>query len=293
MKSDLHMTTPQAIPPLIAEKLAAFARLEPEFEACFRYIEELQGERRFENVSVNDTVCYLHALWVCECKDRLLSVPHAIERYQGGRGLVRLRRWQETGSTAEVVVFLSEKLNNLDLAELSRQVEAAQAREGESPFVRRLMRGRLLLINRSMNLLHALEPLFALPAPTLLEEARLAAARYEHTPAQIEAQLRQLETPLYATIRHPALAQRNMILMNRQGAPDIAAVEAADEPASHVWQVAAQGRSQGPSAEQTIAGYVALSAPNHNNVRAVRWTDRPEPLANAPLELTQGVPQPD
>jgi hypothetical protein len=33
----------------------------------------------------------------------------------------------------------------------------------------------------------------------------------------------------------------------------------------------------GPYAEQVIAGYVALTAPQHNNPRGVRWMDRTEP----------------
>ncbi len=53
--------------------------------------------RRFPAYPVMETVHYLHALWICECKDRLLSVYKNIERYEGCYCLELLRRWQEAG----------------------------------------------------------------------------------------------------------------------------------------------------------------------------------------------------
>lgn len=60
-------TTPQ-FPPLMREKIAAFDRLLQTF-ASFTYVEQMHGERRFPRVPVSATVRYLHALWVCNCKD--------------------------------------------------------------------------------------------------------------------------------------------------------------------------------------------------------------------------------
>jgi hypothetical protein len=59
---------------LAEQKLAAFEQLQPEFEARFRFVQEVHGQRRFAAFPVASTVSYLHALWVCECKDRLLNV---------------------------------------------------------------------------------------------------------------------------------------------------------------------------------------------------------------------------
>ena len=59
---------------LVTQKLAAFDRLQTEFEECFHYIQDVHGQQRFPTFSVSDAVHYLHALWICECKDRILSV---------------------------------------------------------------------------------------------------------------------------------------------------------------------------------------------------------------------------
>ena len=63
-----------AIQTLVKQKLEAFERLQPEFEASFRFIQEVHGQKRCAAFPVTETVHYLHALWICECKDRLLSV---------------------------------------------------------------------------------------------------------------------------------------------------------------------------------------------------------------------------
>jgi hypothetical protein len=81
------MAEETVLPPVVAEKLATFEHLQPEFEASFRYIQDVQGQRRFPNFPIDAAVRYLHALWVCNCKDRLLSVPRTIERYEGERCL--------------------------------------------------------------------------------------------------------------------------------------------------------------------------------------------------------------
>jgi hypothetical protein len=78
---------------LAKQKLAAFERLQPEFEASFRFVQDVHGQRRFSAFPVIETVHYLHALWVCECKDRLLSIYRNTVRYEGHYCLDLLRRW--------------------------------------------------------------------------------------------------------------------------------------------------------------------------------------------------------
>lgn len=281
-----------ALPTIIAEKLAAFNELEPEFEPSFRFIAQVHGEQRFASFPVAETVHYLHALWVCERKDRLLCVPDAVGRYQGALGLRALRRVQETGESAELMAFLSQRLDGLDVAQLARELEAARKAGGESRLTRRLEYGCMVLLNRGINLMHALDPFCALPHAELLSELRAAGERYGHTPAQIAEQLAQLDAPRYAYLRHPALAQRNMLVMIGLGIGEVAMVESAEQPASTVWRPAEPTMAEGPFAEQTIAGYVPLRAPWYNNVRDVRWVDRLEMLAMPALErpLDAGAP---
>jgi hypothetical protein len=262
------------LPAIIAEKLAAFKRLEPEVEASFQYVQEVHGERCFPSVPVEATVRYLHALWVCECKDCLLSVPKAIDRFEGRHCLALLRRWQETGETAEVVAFVQRKLDPLDFASMTRRLEEERQRDGQSARARRLAHGRIVLLNRGMNLLHALDSLFVLPEQQLREDVRAACARYAHAPGQIEEQLRQLETAPYACVRHPALAQRNIVLMHRLGVRVTA--DLANRPGNRTWRAVEPTMPEGPYAEEVIGGYVALTAPRHNNPKEVRWVDRLE-----------------
>jgi hypothetical protein len=67
----------------VKQKLDAFERLQPEFAASFRFVQEVHGQRRFAAFPVAETVHYLHALWICDCKDRLLSVFKSSLRYEG------------------------------------------------------------------------------------------------------------------------------------------------------------------------------------------------------------------
>ena len=267
-------TYDRAAPALIVEKLLAFDRLEPEFEACFRYMQEMHGERRFPSCDVTDTVRYLHALWVCERKDLLLSVPKTIERYEGRLCLELLRGWQETGEIGNAVDFLRRKLDTLDVALLTRQLESERTRDPQGPTARRLAHGRIVLLNRCLNLLHALDPLFSLSESALSDQARDACKQFGHTPERIAEQLRELESPLYRYVRHPALARRNMFLMDRLGVRLMAAMS--DRPGERAWLVSTPATPSRPYAEQVIDGYVALTAPQHNNPRDVRWVDRPE-----------------
>jgi hypothetical protein len=74
-------------------KSEAFEQLQPACEASFRFVQEVHGQRRFSVFPVAETVRYLHALWVCECKDRFLSVYRNIVRYEGHHCLRLLQRW--------------------------------------------------------------------------------------------------------------------------------------------------------------------------------------------------------
>src|SRR5574337_741284 len=122
---------------LAKQKLAVFERLQPAFEVCFRFVQEVHGQQRFSYFPVAETVRYLHALWVCECKDCLLSMYKNIVRYEGQQCLTLLHRWQE-GETADVVAFLHRKLDGLPFAELTRQVQEARIAHADDGLIRRL-----------------------------------------------------------------------------------------------------------------------------------------------------------
>src|SRR5712691_2602765 len=109
---------------IIQQKLAAFEQLRAEFEECFHYVQDMHGQRRISTFTVADSVHYLHALWICECKDRLLSIYKNIRRYEGKYCLELLGVWQE-GDNTDVVAFLQRKLDMLPFADLTRQYHEA------------------------------------------------------------------------------------------------------------------------------------------------------------------------
>ncbi len=259
--------------PLIAAKLAAFEQLEPTFVDCFRFVQNVQGQKRYSTFSVADSVRYLHALWVCECKDRLLSIYKNIQRYEGQRCLELLLQWQE-GDSADVVEFLQQKLDTLPFADLTRQLHAATQEGGDFGLARRLRHGRLTLLNRGMNLMHALDAIFALPEEQIAQEVQLACAHYGHTPEQIGQQQAQMETPLYSYVPHQSLAQRNMMVMNKLGVDVMN--KPTDEPGQRSWRVLAPTEPMSPFAEHIILGYQELVTPTHNNPKDDRFVDRPE-----------------
>lgn len=267
------------LPPLIAEKLEAFARIEPEFVECFQFVQRMQGEARLAPLTSADVVRYLHALWICDLKDRLLSVPQTASRYEGAHALALLRDWQETGASADTVAFLRRRLDAFDFALITRELEEARAREPGGRLARRLAHGRRILLNRLANFLATLEAIFALDADQPGAAIGLAAASHGHTPAAIEGQLRDLTTAVYAFARHPALAQRNMRLMGGMGVALTAG--AADRPGERTWRVAAPTMPDPPYAEQVIAGYVTLTEPWHNNPAGVRFSTWPEVIMPA------------
>lgn len=257
---------------VVARKLAALDRLEPAFETSFQYVQDVQGLKRFATFPIANTVQYLGALVVCDAKDRLLSVPHTVDRYEGRYCLELLQRWQ-TGEVAGIVAFLQRKLDALPFTGVTREVEAVRRDADASVMVAALEHGRIVLLNRGFNLLQALEPLFTQSPQELTEQVRAACAREGYAPDQIAERLRERESPLYAPLRHPALAQRNMLLMDRVGVQAIPPHHTLPEALD--WQATAHPQVTPPYAEQRIHGYVALTTPQHNNLAGVRFIDRP------------------
>ena len=181
------------LPELIRQKLIAFEGIENEFIESFQYKEAMHGQLRFEKLPIVDTVRYLHALWVCERKDALLSVPYSEARYEGRRCLELLREWQKSqSSSVEVVEFLHRKLDMLEFAEMTRQVEEAQ-QTGKRDVAERLIHGRKTLLNRNFNLLQALETIFTTSPDDMGEQVLLACHHFGHGPEQIEQQLAEMQ----------------------------------------------------------------------------------------------------
>lgn len=276
---DIIMRGTSAGETLAQQKLAAFEQLQPEFEASFRFVQHMHGQRRFATLSVAEIVYYLHALWVCECKERVLSVHRNIGRYEGQHCLDLLRGWQ-AGETAAVVAFLQRKLDALSFAEITRQIqEAKTVRHVGDGLLRRLLHGRLVLLNREMNLLQALDGIFALSDEDLLREVQIACSNYGHTPSQIEQQLAAVNDPLFSYAPHQFLAERNMLVMNTLGTNVM--ILPTDLPGERSWRVVAPTEPLRPFAESVIRGYLELISPTHNNLRRYRFIDRPEASAVA------------
>jgi len=239
---------------VLAEKEAAFERIREDFAASFIYLQETHGQRRFASFPVASTVRYFHALWVCDCKDALLSVPQQGSRYDGRRALEVLRGWQE-GEASGVVALLEDKLGQSSLTAITQAFEQA-LHFGDQALAQRLAHGRLTLLNRTSNLQIALGALFT-PSPLgLVRQARAACAQYGHTPTQIQTQLADLQTPLYSVLRHPALAQRNMEVMRALGI--LVTDNDADRPGRRTIAVQAPTLPQQPYAEQVIVGEMTL-----------------------------------
>lgn len=260
---------------IIAQKLETFQRIQPEFERSFLFVQDIHGQRRFPTLPVSYCVRYLHSLWVCECKGRLLSVQKTVKEYEGRRFLELLHGWQEEGDTASVVAFLHRKLDMLPFADITRQIQESKGSQDDGGLTGRLEHGRMILLNRGMNLMHALDAIFALPDEDLLQQVRDACIRYDHRPERIKQQLEEMDSLLYAYIPHQTLAQRNMTVMNSMGVNVASSIS--DLPGRRSWRVVAAVEPLQPYAEHVVEGYQELIAPNHNNVRAVRFSDRPEP----------------
>jgi len=259
---------------IIHQKLELFEQLQPEFEANFQFIQNVHGQKRFPSFSVADVVCYLHARWMCECRGRLLSVPRTVKESEGKYCLELLRLWQEEEDTASVVAFLHRKLDMLPLADITYQLHQARLAHVGKGLIQRLTHGRMILLNRGMNLMQALDALFALPEEELFKEVRKACEQYRHRPAQIKEQLNEMESPLYAYIPNQTLAQRNMLVMNKLGVNVL--LKPADLPGQRSWRVVVPIEPLSPFAEHVVVGYQELGAPLHNNVNARHFVDRPE-----------------
>src|SRR5262245_45268556 len=99
MEKEIIVATLTQIPELVEQKLAAFERIQPEFEQCFRFKQAVHGQERFISFPIARIVYYLHALWICECKDGLLSINEHFPRYEGANALKLLRMWQQGQNT--------------------------------------------------------------------------------------------------------------------------------------------------------------------------------------------------
>jgi len=250
------MTTTQPMQELVKQKLKAFEQLQVEFETCFPFVQDVHGLNRFSAFPVADSVRYLHALWVCECKDRLLSIYKNIPRYEGRQCLELLQSWQQ-GEIADVVAFLNQKLDMLPFADLTRRIHEAQQQGQEDGLAQRLIHGRHILLNRGMNLMQALDVIFALPEDELVRQVQAACAQYGHRPEQIEQQLVDMDGPLYTYMPHQSLAQRNMVVMNKMGVNVTS--KPADRPGHRSWHVLEPTVPAGPYAQQIIEGYLELT----------------------------------
>jgi hypothetical protein len=262
---------PENLTLLAGAKLAAFARIEAQFLSSFRFMEIFRGQQRMPTCTVADTVRYLHALWISECKDRLLSVHQTMGRYEGTRCLELLRSWQE-GDTTSAVAFLQSKLNHFSAAELTKQIHEARA-AGRDSWADRLTHGRSVVLNRSFHLLQALDAIFALPEQTQIEQVRAACAQLGHTPEQIDRQLAEMQSRLYAYVPHSSLARRNMLLMNELGIQVTSAF--ADRPGNRTTRVQAPTSPQPPYAEQAVPGEWTLISPYHTNARLIELVSYP------------------
>lgn len=258
---------------LVRQKLAAFEELQPEFEECFQFIADVHGQKRFSSFPVAASVRYLHALWICECKDRLLSIYKNIERYNGHYCLKLLREWQEQQDNTSVIAFLHRKLDTLPFADITRQIQAA-GQMHENDMAQRLMHGRLILLNRGINLMAALEGIFSMSEESLLKEVRAACEQYRHLPAAIGRQMEELSTPLYHHVPNQALAQCNMVVMNKMGMHTL--LKPADLPGQRAWRIVPPGEPLRPFADHVVDGYQELLTPWHNNLKADRFVNRPE-----------------
>ena len=259
---------------IVEQKLAAFDRIQSEFEACFQFIEDVHGQKRFSTFSIADIMYYLHALWMGECKTSLLSVSKRAKEYEGRLCLNLLQKWQQEKDTGSVVEFLQHKLDMLPLVDITRQIHNASRAHAQDSLVERLLHGRVIMLNRGINLMTMLDMLFALSEEELAQAIHKACEQYGHLPEQITRQLAEMDTPLYSFVPHQSLAQRNMVVMNNLGVNVIQ--KPADLPGQRSWRVMEQTEPLAPFAEQVVPGYQELVTPTHNNVNDDRFVDKSE-----------------
>ena len=276
------MATIPSTPVIVEQKLAAFDRLQPEFEACFQFVEDVHGQKRFSAFAVADAVRYLHSLWICECKTHLLSVSKSAKVYDGRLCLELLDRWQQQGDTASVVEFLNRKLDMLPLADITRQIqEARHLRMNDGTMFQRLLHGRGIMLHRGFNLMHLLDALFVPSLDEISEALHLACQQYGHLPEQIAQQLDEMDSPLFSYVPHQLLAQRNMQVMNKLSLE--LSANAADRPGRRSSRVNVASEPWPPYAEQVLKGYQPLTSPGHNNLNQHKFVDRPERSARGTI----------
>ena len=268
--------TPEENQHLIEQKLDTFDAMQAECEVCFRFVQAMHGQRRFESFVVADAVYYLHARWICERKGRLLSVAKAAKEYDGRLCLELLQKWQE-GDTSSVIRFFNSKLDLLPIGDITQQVHEVYQQHLDDGTLERLMHGRQTLLNRGIHLTRLLEALFALPDDDLIKAVQDACVRYGHTPEQIAQQLQEIDSPLFAYVPHPLLAQRNMLVMNAVGTE--ALVTPVDLPGHRSWRVVkpTAERDNPPYAEHVVTGYQELVSSKHNNLSDSGFVDKTEP----------------
>jgi hypothetical protein len=215
-------------------------------------------------------VRYLHALWVGECKTCLLSVARTVKVYEGRLCLELLQRWQEDSDTASVVDFLTRKLDTLPLADISRQIQEVQRAHMNDNLVKRLVCGRLVMLDRGMNLFQALDSIFALPEEELQKVVSAACERYGHRPNQIAQQLQELDSPLFAFVPHHVLARRNMLVMNKVGVNVLSKPEDLPDRRSWCRSTSVSTAMFPPFAELVVQPYLDMTSPDHNNMKRDR-----------------------
>jgi hypothetical protein len=132
----------------------------------------------------------------------------------------------------------------------------------------------------------SLGDIFALSPEMLSHQESAACAHYGHTVQQIEAQLTYLQTPLYASVRHPALAKHNMVLMNALGV--CVATNSADRPGLRTSRVQAPTLSHSPYAEQVIGGVTTMVSRRSNIPALVYLSASLEEEGAAASPLTAG-----
>lgn len=268
-----------AIPPLVREKLAAFEQLEPVFRASFHYVEQMHGEARFPAVPIAAIVRYLHALFICHCKDALLSVPTTTMRYDHRRALDLLLGWQE-GQTLPIVEFLEAKLDMQPFLPLARQLDAAET-SGNADSARRLRHGLQILLNRAHNLYAALDTIFGLPREGLRDEVRGACAEYGHTPDELRKESEWLATPLYSYLPHAELARSNMLVMNSLGVEVTS--QLADRPGDRTARVLPATPPLPAYAEEPIPHEMEFTPPSYSTAPFIPGdtpSNTPPPVAD-------------
>lgn len=257
------------LPELVVQKLAAFEQLQPEFEQCFLFTEQVQGKQRFASLSVADVVRYLHALWISEYKTSLLSIPRTVKGYDGLFCLNLLQSWQADDDVAAVASFLYRKLDMLPVVDITRQIQEARRTDAAAEQIQRLVHGRQVMLSRQNNLIQMLDALFSPSPEELSRQVQQACEVYGHRPTQIEQQRAAMQGPLYTFVPHQVLAEKNMLVMNTL------ARQTMDRPSNPTAQRASPVKQSHtypqPLAETVIPNYQDMTSSAYNNLMQDRF----------------------